>query len=109
MRRYFEPATAPAWLKPVLTSLRAALGDVWDVPLRLKDYAGADLPAAADFAQGLVYDRTAVTVKWSDGTSWNSFQAADGQLPAIAAPAPRADPTAYRTGATAAVLTGVTA
>ena len=37
MRRFFEPATAPAWLKPVLTSLRAALGDIWDVPLRLKD------------------------------------------------------------------------
>ena len=34
MRRFFEPASAPAWLKPVLGSVRAALGDVWDVPLR---------------------------------------------------------------------------
>ena len=109
MRRFFEPATAPAWLKPVLTSLRAALGDIWDVPLRLKDYATADLPAAADFAQGLVYDRTAVTVKWSDGTSWNGFQPADAQLAAIASLAPAADQIAYWTGATTAALAGFTA
>src|SRR4051812_7093205 len=63
MRNFFEPAAAaPPWLRQVLSSIRAALGDIWPAPLRLKDYATADLPAAADFAQGLAWDSTNQTV-----------------------------------------------
>lgn len=74
MRNFFEPAGVP-WLKQVLASIRAALGDIWPAPLRLKDYATVDLPAAADFTQGLVYDSTLLTFKLSDGTNWNRFAA----------------------------------
>ena len=70
MRNFFEPTASPLWLRPVLSSIRAALGDIWPAPLRLKDYATADLPAAADFAQGLVWDSTAAKVKQSNGAAW---------------------------------------
>jgi hypothetical protein len=71
MRNFFEPATAaPSWLRQVLSSIRAALGDIWPAPLRLKDYATADLPAAADFAQGLVYDSTTQKPNVSTGSAW---------------------------------------
>ena len=74
MRNFFEPATAaPPWLRQVLASIRAALTDIWPAPLRLKDYATADLPDAADFAQGLVWDSTLLTFRASDGASWLRF------------------------------------
>src|SRR5687767_3356081 len=85
MRRFFEPASAPAWLKPVLGSIRAALGDVWDVPLRPARFASADLPAAADFTGGLAWNVTSLTVTWSDGSAWKQPQPLDDDLTAIAA------------------------
>jgi hypothetical protein len=80
MRNFFEPTAAPSWLKQVLNSLRAALGDTWPFPLRLKDYATADLPAAADFRQGLVWDSTSQTVKCSTGAAWASLSGGGGNL-----------------------------
>ena len=84
MRRFFEPASAPAWLKPVLSSIRNALGDVWDVPLRPFQAATADLPAAADYKGGIAWNATTLTVNWSDGTSWKAPQPADATLTALA-------------------------
>jgi hypothetical protein len=85
MRNFFEPAAAaPSWLRQVLTSIRAALGDIWPAPLRLKDYATAELPAAADFAQGLVWDGTLSRVSVSDGAAWIGLQPWDSTLAALA-------------------------
>jgi len=85
MRSFFEPAQAPPWLKQVLSSIRAALGDVWPSPLRLKDYTAADLPAAADWGQGIAWNATSLAISWSDGTSWKQPQPLDATLTALAA------------------------
>jgi hypothetical protein len=84
MRNFFEPTASPSWLRQVLTSIRAALGDIWPAPLRLKDYATAELPAAADFAQGLVWDGTLSRVSVSDGAVWTGLQPWDSTLAALA-------------------------
>lgn len=84
MRNFFEPTASPAWLRQVLSSIRAALGDIWPAPLRLKDYATADLPAAADFAQGLIWDATALRPSVSDGAAWIGLQPWDATLAALA-------------------------
>ena len=76
MRQFFEPAESPIWLKRVLFSIRDGLSDVWATALRLKDYTTAGLPPAADWKQGLVYDSTTVSVKFSDGTNWTGLSAA---------------------------------
>jgi hypothetical protein len=68
MRKFFEPASAPLWLKPVLSSIRAALGDIWDVPVRPAQFVTSDLPPAADHKGGLVYDLTLDLAKYSDGS-----------------------------------------
>lgn len=85
MRNFFEPTAAPSWLRQVLSSIRAALGDVWPVPLRLKDYATADLPVAADFVQGLAWNATVSRVTYSDGSAWSQLQPYDATLAALAA------------------------
>lgn len=86
MRNFFEPAAAsPPWLRQVLSSIRAALGDIWPGPLRLKDYEAAALPAAAEFAQGLVYEATAGRIAYSDGAGWTQLQDYDATLAGLAA------------------------
>lgn len=70
MRHFFEPANGPLWLKQVLSSIRRALGDVWDTPIRPFQAATADLPTAADFTGGLAWNTTTLTVNWSDGSAW---------------------------------------
>src|SRR5687768_15790101 len=85
MRRFFEPAAMPAWLKPVLSSIRAALGDVWDGPLRLWQVATADLPAASEYTSGIAYDATLPALKYSDGSSWIRLSDFDSDVAAIAA------------------------
>jgi hypothetical protein len=85
MRNFFEPTASPAWLRQVLTSVRAALGDIWPTPLRLKDYATADLPDAADFAQGLAWNATVSRVTYSDGAGWQQLQDYDATLAGLAA------------------------
>ncbi len=85
MRSFFEPASGPSWLKQVLSSIRAALGDIWPAPLRLKDYATADLPTAADFTGGLAWNVTSLTITWSNGSAWKEAQPSDATLTALAA------------------------
>src|SRR5688572_23845683 len=85
MRRFFEPASAPSWLKPVLSSIRAALGDIWDVPVRPAQFVNVDLPPAADFKGGLVFDLTTGRFTGSDGSAWAGFQPYDATLAALAA------------------------
>lgn len=70
MRNFFRPASAPEWLGDVLTSIRAALSDIWPTPVRLNDYTTTGLPPAADWKQGLAYDATTGGPKYSNGTSW---------------------------------------
>lgn len=70
MRQFFEPAEAPTWLKRTLFSIRDALADVWNTPIRAKDYATADLPPAEEWKQGLVYDSTLNAALLSNGTNW---------------------------------------
>ena len=70
MRRFFEPASAPAWLKPVLASIRAALGDVWDAPVRPFQAATAALPPAGAHGGGLAYDTTLDRLAYSNRTAW---------------------------------------
>lgn len=73
MRAFFRPAQAPQWLGDVLNSIRGALSDIWPTPLRLSNYATADLPPAADWAQGLAYDSTAGAPKYSNGATWSAL------------------------------------
>jgi hypothetical protein len=89
----------------VLGSIRAALGDIWDVPLRPFQAAAADLPAAADFAGGLAWNLSSLRVTWSDGTSWQEAQPYDADLAAIAALS--ATGLAARTGAGAFALRSI--
>lgn len=70
MRNFFRPAQAPQWLGDVLSSIRAALSDIWPTPIRLGDYATTGLPPAADWSQGVAYDSTLSALKFSDGTNW---------------------------------------
>lgn len=76
MRNFFRPSSAPEWLGDVLASIRAALSDIWPTPLRLSDYTTATLPPAADWKQGLAYDSTLNTPKFSDGMTWAGLQVA---------------------------------
>jgi len=85
MRQFFEPAEAPLWLKRVLFSIRDGLSDIWATALRLKDYATASLPPAADWKQGLVYDSTLSAPHYSNGTSWVRLSDYDADVAAIAA------------------------
>lgn len=84
MRNFFEPTASPSWLRQVLNSIRAALGDIWPAPLRLKHYAAVDLPAAADFTQGLAWNATVSRVTYSDGTAWQQLQPYDATLAGLA-------------------------
>ena len=68
--RLISPPGAPAWLDGVLRRIRQAVGEPWDSPLRLQSLATADLPTAADYPAGLVYDSTTAEVKRSNGTAW---------------------------------------
>ena len=62
-----------------------ALRTILPHPLRLKDYATADLPTAADFTQGLVYDSTLNALKYANTSAWVRLQDYDATLAALAA------------------------
>ena len=84
MRNFFEPAAAPAWLRQVLSSIRAALGDVWPAPLRLFQADTGERPDAAAFKSGLIYDLTDDRPAFSNGAGWFELQPYDSTLAALA-------------------------
>jgi hypothetical protein len=71
--RVFRPVGAPAWLEQVSASIERLFREIMPGPFRLKDYATADLPEAADYRQGLVFDSSEATVKLATGAGWKSF------------------------------------
>lgn len=84
MRSFFSPVPAPQWLGQVLTSIRAALGDVFDTSIRPFQAATVDLPPAADHKGGWAYDLTLNAPVWSNATVWTAPQASDATLTALA-------------------------
>ena len=74
MRQFFRPAEAPLWLRPVLDSIRSALCDRFDGPIRLCSSTVAGLPSAATAGAGAtlyVSDETGgAVIAYSDGTDW---------------------------------------
>lgn len=85
MRNFFESAAAPPWLKQVLASIRGALSDVWDFPIRLWRVATADLPTASTENEGgIAYDETSSRITYSDGSTWQGLQPYDATLAALA-------------------------
>ena len=77
MRHYEKPVEAPYWLTGLLNSVRKALSDIWETPLRLKNYTTADLPDPARYMQGLIYDETEQKVALSIGSEWRYLFADD--------------------------------
>lgn len=83
MRDFFQPTFSPPWLGQVLTSIRRALSDIWPTPLRLKDYPTADLPDAATWVQGIVYDNTSLKVSYSNGSAWIPLSSTTGTVTTV--------------------------
>ena len=108
--RLFLPADAPIWLKAFASSVDDKFRSIMTAPLRLLGLATADLPAPADYAQGLVYDLTTARILYSTGAAWRQlFGSGDAALGAIAALTPAADRYVYYTGPTSAALGTATA
>jgi hypothetical protein len=84
MRSFRLPTNGPPWLRPLTDSIRSALGDIWDVPIRLYQVATADRPLASDYSSGLIYDTTLTRVAVSNGTIWIELQPYDATLAALA-------------------------
>jgi len=82
--RIFRPSSAPAWLEQVLASIERLFREIMPAPFRLKGYAAAELPSAADYAQGLIYDSTATRPAYSDGAGWRALMPYDATLAALA-------------------------
>lgn len=108
--RLFLPADAPIWLKAFASSVDDKFRSIMTAPLRLLGLATADLPAPADYAQGLVYDLSTARIRYSTGSAWQQlFGSGEAALDAIAALAPAADRFIWFTGPSSAALGTVTA
>jgi hypothetical protein len=64
------PGDGPLWLPAFAASIVAAFKSIMAAPFRLWNVATAGLPPAADWKQGLIYDSSTGTIRYSDGTSW---------------------------------------
>ena len=107
--RLFLPSDAPIWLKAFASSVDDKFRSIMTAPFRLLGLATADLPAPADYAQGLVYDLTAARIRYSTGAAWHQlFGSGEAALEAIAALTPSADRYVYFTGPSSAALGAVT-
>ena len=107
--RLFLPADAPIWLKAFASSVEDKFRSIMTAPLRLLGLATADLPAPADYAQGLVFDLTESRILYSTGAAWHHlFGSGEAALEAIAALTPAADRYVYFTGPSSAALGIVT-
>lgn len=71
--RIFRPIGAPAWLEQVTASIERLFREIMPGPLRLRDYPTAELPAAADHRQGLVFDSSEATLKLATQSGWKAF------------------------------------
>lgn len=109
MRNFFRPAEAPIWLGEVLSSIRAALSDIWPTPIRIKDYATADLPPAAEWAQGIAYDSALKALKFSNGTVWVRLPEMQVYTVATLPAAGSAGRTAFVTDANATTFASIVA
>lgn len=83
--RPFTPADGPAWLPRFAESVADLFRRILPAPLRLRNYATAELPPPADHAQGLAYDSTISGLTYSNGSAWVRLADHDGGLAAIAA------------------------
>lgn len=72
--KLLAPANSPPWLPPILKRISQGMGEVWESPLRLQSFVTADLPNAANYRGGIVYDSTTTTVKFSNGTVWANIK-----------------------------------
>ena len=76
--KLFTPPDTPSWLDPLLRRITQGLREPWDSPLRLKSLATAELPLAADYPGGIVYDSTTTGLKLSDGATWSAVGSGGG-------------------------------
>lgn len=76
--KLFTPPGAPSWLDPLLRRIRQGLAEPWESPLRLQSIVTANLPPAADWEGGIVYDDTTSTAKISDGATWAALGGSGG-------------------------------
>src|SRR5688500_7018393 len=108
--RLFLPADAPPWLKAFANSVDDKLRNLLTAPLRLLGLATADLPDAAAYRQGLVYDLTTGQIAYSTGATWNQlFGSGNAALNAVSSLTPAADKYVYFISPSAAALGTITA
>jgi hypothetical protein len=74
--RPFTPADGPAWLPRFADSVADLFRRIMPAPLRLWPVATAELPEAAAFSGGIVYDSDDDAVKLSDGSAWTALSEA---------------------------------
>lgn len=85
----FNPAGAPLWWTAVKKSIEQTLRDVWPAPLKLANYATADLPAPTEYSYSIVGDSTTGRLNFSDGSAWSGLAKASE----LSSYAPLASPT----------------
>ena len=86
MTRPFRPVTpaeGPGWLVRFADSIAGLFRQIMPVPFRLREYASGELPSAAEWTQGLVFDTDRAAPLYSDGTNWVRLSAYDGDVAAI--------------------------
>lgn len=67
-------STAPDWFRRyALRCLEYFLPRVPQGPIKVKNYATADLPSAAAYPYTIAFDETLGTLVVSDGTNWVSL------------------------------------
>jgi hypothetical protein len=65
------PADGPFWLRSFGDSVANLFRRIMPAPFRFAQFATADLPTAADYEGGVVYDTTENSLKFSDGSTWS--------------------------------------
>lgn len=79
----FKPFAPTEGRRPFENSIADLFRRIMPAPFRIKNYATTDLPEAADYKQGLVYDETLDAVKVSDGADWLRLSEYDADVAAI--------------------------
>ncbi|WP_114954316.1 hypothetical protein [Sphingosinicella terrae] len=71
--RIIIPRDAPTWASSLVREIEQQMRRPADAPVRLPSFTLADLPAAADWPQGLIHvpdEAGGPVVAFSDGTNW---------------------------------------